>query len=328
MAKALKPQRKPTPPRLRGRSLPVRARPADAVGDLVLDPDASTVDAFKAIGHWLLRSIAAQQGAVRQRRPTGVHQMRIALRRLRAAITVFSDLLHDEQTDHVKKELKWLAGRLAPARDLHVMQMKVGQLDGAGGARALARQLSASRIAAFEQAKAAVEQPRFRAMLREIGRWIDDGAWAAQPPLPANRRTAKRFAKRVLSRRAAHVVDKARDLGKMSVEQRHRLRISAKKLYYATGFFETLFVARKPAKRLAAFRKDLKALLDALGALNDIAVQGGLASTLGGAPNATTPRAAHAIESLAEQNRAESKALLKSAVKAGRKLADAPLFGE
>ncbi|KIZ35904.1 hypothetical protein OO17_25245 [Rhodopseudomonas palustris] len=305
---------------MRRPSRPVNAKPP---GALVLDPDAGTVEALQAICRWTLQTIAAQQQAVRQRKPVGVHQMRIGLRRMRAAISLFGDLLDDDQTDHIKAELKWLAGRLAPARDLHVMQMKVAQLD---GARALQKQLAASRIAAFDQARAAVEQPRFRALLREIARWIDHGAWAAPPP--GKRRNAKRFAKRVLAKRAAQVIDKAARLDQMSVEKRHRLRIAAKKLYYATGFFETLFGDPKPARQLTAFKKKLKALLDALGALNDIAVQGGLASKLADAPNAPTPPATRAIESLSEQNRADSKALLKSAAKAGRKLARTPLFAD
>ncbi|NVN85061.1 MAG: CHAD domain-containing protein [Rhodopseudomonas sp.] len=310
---------------LRGRGRATGPKPAS---QLVLDPEIGTVDAVKAICGWLRQIIAAQQQAVRQRKPLGVHQMRIGLRRMRAAISVFAPLLHDAQTARVARELKWLAGRLAPARDLYVMQMRVDQLGIASGSPAFRKRLAASRIAAFDKAKAAVEQPRFRALLLEIGRWIDSGDWTSQPPLPANRRTARRFAKHVLTTRADRVIDKAKHLNKMSVERRHRLRIAAKKLYYATGFFESLFVEHKAAKRLSAFRTALKNLLDALGALNDIAVQSELARKLARAPDAAARQAAPATRSLSDLNKAESAKLLKAAAKAGRKLADRPLFGD
>ena len=44
--------------------------------------------------------------------------MRVGLRRLRAAMSLFSTLLHDTQTAAIKTELKWLTGELAPAREI------------------------------------------------------------------------------------------------------------------------------------------------------------------------------------------------------------------
>src|SRR5437763_189491 len=61
--------------------------------------------------------------------PDGVHQMRVGVRRLRAAIWVFSDLLQCQQTEAIKQDLKWLAGKLGPVRDLDVfLDTKVKRL--------------------------------------------------------------------------------------------------------------------------------------------------------------------------------------------------------
>ncbi len=57
--------------------------------------------------------------------PEGLHQMRVALRRLRAAISLFSDLLTDPQTNASKAELKGIAGELVPARELDVFLKRV-----------------------------------------------------------------------------------------------------------------------------------------------------------------------------------------------------------
>ena len=61
---------------------------------------------------------------LKSRRPVGIHQTRVALRRLRAAFSLFrgavvgpteATLMHS-----LSAEAKWLAGECAPARDLHV----------------------------------------------------------------------------------------------------------------------------------------------------------------------------------------------------------------
>ena len=58
----------------------------------------------------------------------GVHQIRVGLRRLRAAMSLFAALLHDSQTARVKAELKWLAGELAPARELELLVQRVAPM--------------------------------------------------------------------------------------------------------------------------------------------------------------------------------------------------------
>jgi triphosphatase len=47
--------------------------------------------------------------------------MRVGLRRLRAAISVFRELVHGAETEAVQGELKWLTGRFGPARDFDVL---------------------------------------------------------------------------------------------------------------------------------------------------------------------------------------------------------------
>ena len=60
----------------------------------------------------------------KSRRPIGIHQTRVALRRLRAAFSVFRDAVDGPQVGpqvrSLSAEAKWLAGECAPARDLHV----------------------------------------------------------------------------------------------------------------------------------------------------------------------------------------------------------------
>ena len=90
-----------------------------------LTPGTTSREAFKIIGLACLNQIIGNHQPVIQGHPEGVHQMRVGLRRLRAAMSVFSHLLHDAQTAAIKAELKWLAGELAPARELDVLVQRV-----------------------------------------------------------------------------------------------------------------------------------------------------------------------------------------------------------
>jgi triphosphatase len=47
--------------------------------------------------------------------------MRVGLRRLRAAISVFKELLPGAETEKIKTELRWLTDQLGPARDFDVL---------------------------------------------------------------------------------------------------------------------------------------------------------------------------------------------------------------
>jgi triphosphatase len=96
------------------------AKPVRA-GTIDLDPNVSTADAFQAVALSCLDHAAANEKAVRAGDPEGIHQMRVGLRRLRAAISVFKDLLLGPETEAIKTELKWLTEQLGPARDFDIL---------------------------------------------------------------------------------------------------------------------------------------------------------------------------------------------------------------
>jgi CHAD domain-containing protein len=121
-------------------------------------------------------------------------------------------------------------------------------------------------------------------VLDTLGR-IEGAPWAASDDalIAARRqRNARDFARDELARRARKARKKAGKLAKLDARGRHKLRIGIKKLRYAADFFAGLFAGRKARKRLHRFERDLKALQDDLGALNDIAVHGKIAGKLVG----------------------------------------------
>jgi inorganic triphosphatase YgiF len=288
---------------------PVAAVPRRAIA---LDRRMSTGEAFHAIALGCLHHIAANEPAVRELDAEGVHQMRVGLRRLRAAITVFSDLLDDEETARLEGELKWLAGELGPARDLDVyvtgnIKPLQRSLPDKRGLDALQGDLDAQRADAFSRARHAVSSPRYRTLVLDTLGWIEAGPWTTSDDeliAARRRRNARDFARDELARRARKARKKARRIGGLDARGRHKLRIGIKKLRYAVDFFAALFDGRKPRKRLRRFERQLETLQDSLGALNDIAVHQRLAGKLVGGRGRKRQRAfAIGVVSGREQSR-------------------------
>src|SRR5262245_13716448 len=98
---------------------PVKANPVD------LPAGSDARNGFKVIGFDCLKQVIDNVTSLARGDPEGVHQMRVGLRRLRAAMSLFGDLLDDDQPTAIKAELKWLAGELTPAREFEVFTERV-----------------------------------------------------------------------------------------------------------------------------------------------------------------------------------------------------------
>ena len=126
-----------------------------------LPATATTRDAFKIIGLTCLKQVIDNEPALIKGDPEGVHQMRVGLRRLRAAISLFAALLDVT----IKAELKWLAGELGPARELEVLVQRVAPMKRQRrrwrGMPSLSHEIAERRDAALKRAQDAVKSARF-----------------------------------------------------------------------------------------------------------------------------------------------------------------------
>ena len=253
---------------------PVKATPID------LPAGASARDAFKMIGLGCLKQIINNDAALIKGDPEGVHQMRVGLRRLRAAMSLFAVLLRDPQTAAIKAELKWLAGELGPARELEVLVNRVAapvksQRRRWAGMPSLSHELAERRDAALTRAQDAVKSDRFRALTLDTAAWLLGGLWTNPRDDLVRDRGALPigvFAAEQLTRRSRKVRKKGRALAQLDARSRHQLRIQAKKLRYAAEFFASLFARKRAMKRRKQFIDALGRLQDELGDLNDIVV--------------------------------------------------------
>lgn len=276
---------------------PVRAVPVD------LTVCASTRDGFKMIGGACLKQVIDNVPATIKGDPEGVHQMRVGLRRLRAAMSLFSTLLHDPQTSAIKTELKWLTGELAPAREIEVlMNRAVKPLKNKGDVRrngvpALLQELAEKREAALERVKNTIASARFRALTLEVAAWLETGHWMKpEDDLVRSRGEVpiQGFAADQLGRRWRKVRKQGKSLAQLDARNRHKLRIQVKKLRYAAEFFGDLFPGKRVSKRRKKFVAALEHLQDGLGDLNDITVDESLITATGLRHQHSNPKRAFA----------------------------------
>ena len=230
---------------------------------LALKQDATVAEAFDAIVGNCLRHYRLNEESLRDHpQPEALHQARVALRRLRSALSIFKPVVADEQFEHLAAELRWLAGSLGDARDLDVLVKRLG--DTATDA------VTAAHARAYEAALAALESQRTRDMMIELVQWVAAGTWRQRPLDPAMvTERADAFAAETLGTLRRRIKRRGRHLAAIDDAERHRVRILAKKLRYATGFFDTLFTGRKARRRYKPFLKQLELLQEHLGELND-----------------------------------------------------------
>ncbi len=292
---------------------------------ITLSDDMTAADGFRAIGFACLHHLAANRAEVLKDDPEGIHQMRVGLRRLRAALSLFKPLIEGAEFEAIKKDLKWLTGELAPARDFDVFVAKaIAPMEEhpPAGLAALETDIKTRRDRGFVRAKHMVQSQRYRRTLLKTGLWLTGGDWAtSNGQLRRDRREGKLkdVARDILGARTAKAAKKLKKLDKLDALQRHKLRIALKKLRYAVGFFESLFPRRK---RFAARLKDLQG---ALGRLNDIQVHEKFArNTVRG--KRQLPRGAYALGVVTGKEQAAVKPCLAAAAKAGERFCNLPRY--
>jgi len=200
---------------------------------------------------------------LKSRRPIGIHQTRVALRRLRAAFSLFRGAVVGPTEARLVRglaaEAKWLAGECAPARDLHVFLTEtVSALPPV--VKRVANRLATAHL---ERARTALIGARYTAFIGQL-------ATFGQATGSSSPSRLDDFGRAVLDQRHDKVAQRGRKIGSLDGKRLHRLRIAIKKLRYAASFLRPAF-ASTAAK---AYIEATVRLQGALGALNDREVAG------------------------------------------------------
>ena len=242
--------------------------PEIAVADL--GPDASAGDAARrAIALSVIRLIRHDPVVRLDVDPEGVHQARVATRRLRSDLRTFRPLLDEEWSTALRDELRWIARALGDVRDGDVLlgrlRHRAAELGIDEDAARVLDTLQTSRDSALTALVEALRSDRYAHLLDRLveaanapvlGRDAGEPATDAVPALV--RRPWHRLAKR------------AKALGSAPTDaQLHEVRIHTKRVRYAAEAAEP--VVGKPAR---AFSHAAAKLQDVLGDLNDAVVAG------------------------------------------------------
>lgn len=236
-----------------------------------LDGEHSVAEAFRAIARNCLHQLLANQQALQENgNGEAVHQMRVALRRLRSALKIFRPLVAGPQLAALREEMRWLLAQLGPARDGEVFLSEIiapvmGDNPDQPALAALHDYWRQEADDALRTARGAVADNRFVLLLLDLGAWVECGGWDDSE---TGRLQLAPFARSVL-KRLTRKLRKAggKHLSRLSPHDLHQVRIRGKQLRYAAEFFAPL---NGKAARDALTR--LGKLQDVLGEINDIAV--------------------------------------------------------
>jgi CHAD domain-containing protein len=205
--------------------------------------------------------------AARRDAPDAVHQMRVTIRRLRAALQEFPMVL-PEPTTHLRGELRWLGHVLGDARDAEVLEryfeeglaaIPLELVIGPAQARVTAH-FAPVHKAGREAVLAALDSPRYWAILEDLGRLLtvpprtDAASATAAEVLPGAVAHAYRRVRRRMHQARRMPAGAARDVAL------HEARKAAKRARYAAEAVQPAF-----GRKAGRFARRMKGVQSVLG---------------------------------------------------------------
>jgi inorganic triphosphatase YgiF len=298
-------------PGAKARAIPIELRPR---------PGLTIAAGFQELASRCWRQFAenaARMSAASDVEP--VHQMRVALRRLRSLVSFNQALFSERERASFALATREIFKVLGAARDLDIVMETLKERGssgrGSGGVEALGRE----RAAAYERVAALTASRRFCAFMLDIVAFIACGTWTkAANGARARTKDLAAVAARIIDRQRRKLSE-FRDVSRLGAKKRHRLRIRAKKLRYACEFYGRLVETDRGGAARRAFIQNARDLQDALGRLSDRES----ARTLIRRRARSTPSMADLV--VKENSRLERESL-RAAEKAFRRLAKRPPF--
>ncbi|MDF2118019.1 CYTH and CHAD domain-containing protein [Roseiarcaceae bacterium H3SJ34-1] len=293
-------------------------------GAMSLAEDAATEHLIGAIlGDTVEQFVANWPGFLQAELPEAVHQMRVGLRRLRAAIKLFQREFPCSEFARFEQRARDIASAMGPARDMDAFIDLVetgpqaalpndahyaGLLEGAAKRRTEGYGHVRDILLAPATTRFVLELHALT--LRRSWRGALDvaGLGKLSEPAPV-------FAARTLERLHKRARKRGKDLEHLTPEDRHRLRIAFKDLRYAAEFFAPLY-SQKSARQ---FTRTLSSLQDVFGAYNDTISAHAIVAALETA-NGPMDRAAGLVLGWCARGAAEAETHLAESWKSFRKV--------
>lgn len=239
----------------------------------VFQPDCSTEEAFiKIVQHCIEHWQANEEIVLKDGDVEGIHQMRVALRRLRSVLSAFNNIIPNKAHTRIRQDLKHLARLLGTVRDLDVFELSLSTIPQRLNSKLpcdLETPLKQQRQTNLSAVQQFLQDTRYSRLLLLLGKWLTRRSWRyhLQPAqLSLLEQPISGFAYNSLTTLYKKVIAEQRELQQLSYEERHALRIRIKKLSYGLRFFGNLY----SSQRMSTFTQSLSTLQEVLGSLNDI----------------------------------------------------------
>jgi inorganic triphosphatase YgiF len=275
--------------------------------DIDLPAGITTAAAFREMINATLATLIASQPAAAAGVMDGVHQMRVAIRRLRAILTMFRPHLPAEAETRFTEGLRHIGRVLGEARDWDVFCNET-LLDASddGMSEDLVASLrvpaEAQRKAAYARLTEEFSRPALTDTILGLATWAEEiQAPTCAPESSALHAPLVDLAPALEQRLARKVLRRGRHIRRRSEEELHDLRKALKKLRYAVEFLEPLH----RHKRVKAYLHRCKLLQEHLGGINDAAVAMALAEQISQGDAELAP-AVSALKAWADERRARS----------------------
>jgi inorganic triphosphatase YgiF len=274
----------------RGHRLATGAMPAAWKAEpLDLPRGIDAAEGFRRILGAALVQLLANQPAAAAGEADGVHQMRIAVRRLRSAIALFRPHLVSPDAARFDAELKRLGRVLGQVRDWDVFRGEVLPAAGRYAPEAQPRLLegpaSEERAEAYRRLADELGGPAFTSLVLGLAVWAEERPEGT--PVLADGHSGERLADlapELLRRTVRKALRRGRRIRRRSPEELHDLRKSLKRLRYSVEFLSGLC----GRKRTRAYLRACKDLQERLGAINDAALAAEMTGRLAGVAARTT----------------------------------------
>ncbi|NJD35291.1 MAG: CYTH and CHAD domain-containing protein [Betaproteobacteria bacterium] len=251
---------------------PVRA------GKVAIDARDPPLAAFRLIALDCLSHLQLNHaGAVRSEDAEYVHQMRVATRRLRAALRMFGPVLPAGFAEQLVPPMRELMQALGQARDLDVLMAEIvapvaTALPDEPRLTDLASAITNRLYAARSAIRHTLRQPAYGQLLLTAASLLQRTPFVEAPNPDEETLSLRQFADRRLRRLLKNIHELAAAARPENPPSLHELRIGIKRLRYAIEFFDPML----PGKSGVAVIKRLAGLQEELGQLNDLASAGTL----------------------------------------------------
>jgi CHAD domain-containing protein len=199
-----------------------------------------------------------------------VHQIRVAITRLRAAVTFFAPIVVDAEWPRLKKEIAWLNGALGPARDSDVVVEYARRKRYRAWAQTIiGKQLEQRQTQDHRRLVRCLLSARTQRLVAAMARWIRHGAWLDRYKRRKDAVALQPYCAGELNRWHERLVRKGKRLKTLDASRRHRLRIKVKRFrYMLEALTET--VALRGWGKIHHLHRPAKRLQRALGDMRDL----------------------------------------------------------